>query len=122
MFSDVAADDLFALPASDHQKLQDRIPVQFGDSLHTANTGTFQEHPKRKDRLFHRHGHFTERLFVRFSVRLPALAATKPAKTIAVFAEAGAPDIAVLAVHGYLRFGCRFHVSILQETIAVFKR
>jgi hypothetical protein len=90
--------------------------------LNRTNAGPFQEHLERKDGLFHRHSHFTKRFLVRFGIRLAAVAATKPAKTIAMFSEARTSRIAVRAVHGDLHFGFRLHTFILHEALRVCKR
>ncbi len=55
--ADASAHDLFALLASNYQKLQDRIAVQFGDAFRAANTGTFKQKFQRKDGFVHRHRH-----------------------------------------------------------------
>jgi len=56
-----------------------------------------------------------------FGIRLPALAATEPAQAVTMPTEAGASDIAVLAVHGYFRFGHCFHTCIILESLAVLQ-
>lgn len=92
------------------------------DPLDAADAGPFQEHPKGKNRLFYRHGHFAKRFFVRLSVRLATLTATEAAQAVTMLAKTPAPNIAVRAVHGGFRLGHCFHVSIMQEALAVFKK
>ena len=96
--------------------------MDIDSSLYRTNASAFQEHLKCKNGLFHRHGHFTKRLLVRFGIGLATVAATEPAKTIAMFSKAGTPRIAVRAVHGESRFGFRFHSSIIHEALRVYKR
>jgi hypothetical protein len=120
--ADVAGHEFLALLASDHQELQNRIAVQFRDTLHAANTRTFQEHPNGENRLFHRDRHFPKRFFVRLSVRLPALTATEPAQTVAMRAETSAADFTDRAHHFQGRFRFGFHTLNIHQAVDVFKR
>ena len=117
----VSAHDLFTLLASDHQKLQDRVPVKLRHSFYAADAGTLKEHPKGKDGLLQRDRHRTEKILVGFGVRPAALGTTKTAQSVPMLTETGAADFAVRAVHFGLRFGHRFHILIIQETLAVIK-
>lgn len=59
---------------------------------------------------------------MRFGVGLAALAATEPAKAIAMLSEAGTTRIAIRAIHSDLRFGFRSHDLSIHEALRVFER
>ena len=80
--------------------------------LNRTNASAFQQHLEREYGLFHRYGHLGKGFFVRLGIGLAAIAATEPAKAIAMLAKAGASGIAIRAVHGYFRFGFRLHDSM----------
>ena len=105
--------------ASKNQKAEDRIAVQSGDSLRTANAGAFDEQLNCEQRLVFGNGHRREQSDMIFGVRPTALGATKAAKTVAMLAVLATFAVACWAIHG---LKLQQAVAVCQEKTKVVRR
>jgi hypothetical protein len=87
-----------ALPGKNEQT-KDRVAVQVGNALDSANAGAFDQELNRQQSLIFGDDHRSEEPLVLFRVGLATLWATETLQAITVFPELLAHDIAVLAIH-----------------------
>jgi hypothetical protein len=106
--------DLFAAFPGENQRLRNRVLVQSRNAHRGANRVAFYQKLQGQQNLFLGSVHFAKSLVVRLGIRLAALRAAKPAKAIAVYADALTPHVARFASHCDFGGCYAFHDSIIN--------